>query len=675
MRYNLPMSVKTEARKSAVLDRLFPYLLLGITLAALVRVLMLGSIAPINIDGYKNLYTAFRISLVPRTWEGFDGFQGSLGPWRGQTHPILFFLALRAAMLLGHFQLLYRSVSFIPGLAGVYLTGLIMARICRNKSVALLAAAAYGLSQTMQRIFIDLRSYSLGLFFIIAAFHSLVAAVDDGRGRRPLAWFGVLAALAVASEYYALLFIVAGLGSLALLWAVRPAFRQRARDWRRQGWAVPLTALGPSVLVFAGLYQTHLKGYIANHNEFECISNLFWDSKTPLLGFILRGLQADLNYLLPFEISPTAAAAIVLAVLAMVILQLLPKAPTREGRSPAASLPGLMSFFLLAGLVFMAMLRLFPFGGYERQQSILLPFFIMTAFAILDRLISLLPDSGRASWWRTAVLAITVAGMGINYHWVDPRYGLMNDDVTPRRPYLGHRPDAAPPPRSAPGQAGIRWVRIPGGSFMMGSNLDADSRPRHQVRVPSFEMAQALVTNRQYRDCVSAGVCAPAHDSGPWFAADDQPVVGVDWEQARTFSQWVGGRLPTEAEWEYAARGGGRDQRFPWGDKEATCENLVFDDCGGTTAPVCSRPAGDTRHGLCDMAGNVWEWLQDRYHGTYEGAPADGSAWETGPLNEKWDRVLRGGSWTQMPNEISPTIRGYRHHRQQSLEIGFRPVR
>ena len=210
---------------------------------------------------------------------------------------------------------------------------------------------------------------------------------------------------------------------------------------------------------------------------------------------------------------------------------------------------------------------------------------------------------------------------------------------------------------------------------MMGSDLDVASQPRHQVRVRSFDMAQALVTNRQYRECVSAGVCKSADDSGPWFAGDDQPVVGVDWEQARTFSRWAGGRLPTEAEWEYAARGGGRDQRFPWGDKEATCENLVFDDCGGTTAPVCSRPAGDTRHGLCDMAGNDWEWLQDRYHGTYEGAPADGSAWETGPLNEKWDRVLRGGSWTQMPNEISPTIRGYRHHRQQSLEIGFRPVR
>ncbi len=671
------MSVKTEARKSAVLDRLFPYLLLGITLAALVRVLMLGSIAPININGYLSLYRAFKISFDPRTWEGFYHFQGSLSPWRHQTHPILFFLALRAALLLGHSQLLCRSVSFIPGLAGVYLFGLTMARICRNKPAALLAAAAYGLSETMQRIFIDLRSYSLGLFFIIAAFYSLVAAVDDGRSRRPLVWFGVLAALAVASEYYALLFIGAGLGSLALLWAARPAFRQCVRDWGRQGWAAPLTALGPPALVFAGLYQIHTKYWITNHSSFECIAELFWDVKTPLLGFILGGLRTDLNYLLPFEISPTAAAGIALAVLAMVILPLLPKAPAREGAcgSPASSLPGLMSFFLLAGLVFMARLRLYPFGGYERQQSILFPFFIMMAFILLDRFISLLPEGGRASWGRTAILALVAAGLGINYHWVDPRYGRMSDDQTLRAPYLGQGPDAAPPLRSAPGKAGIRWVRIPGGSFMMGSDLDAASRPRHQVRVRSFEMAQALVTNRQYRECVSAGVCTPADDSGPWFAGDDHPVVGVDWEQARTFSRWVGGRLPTEAEWEYAARGGGRDQRFPWGEKEATCENLVFDNCGEPTAPVCSRPAGNTRHGLCDMAGNVWEWVQDCYHDTYEGAPADGSAWEAGPPNEMWDRVMRGGSWTLEIYQISPTIRNGCHHSQHSSEIGFRPVR
>jgi len=210
---------------------------------------------------------------------------------------------------------------------------------------------------------------------------------------------------------------------------------------------------------------------------------------------------------------------------------------------------------------------------------------------------------------------------------------------------------------------------------MMGSDLDAASRPRHQVRVRSFEMAQALVTNRQYRECVSAGVCTPADDSGPWFTGGDQPVVGVDWEQARTFSRWVGGRLPTEAEWEYAARGGGREQRFPWGEKEATCENLVFDHCGEPTAPVCSRPAGNTRHGLCDMAGNVWEWVQDEYHDTYEGAPADGSAWEKDPPNGGWYRVLRGGSWTLEPYQIAPTIRDNRRHSQHSSEVGFRPVR
>ncbi|HQL56295.1 MAG TPA: SUMF1/EgtB/PvdO family nonheme iron enzyme [Myxococcota bacterium] len=208
------------------------------------------------------------------------------------------------------------------------------------------------------------------------------------------------------------------------------------------------------------------------------------------------------------------------------------------------------------------------------------------------------------------------------------------------------------------------WCLIPGGSFNMGSNDgDDDEKPVHSVTVRTFEMSKTAVTFRQYRACVSAGGCTPAHvdDGTCWiwngskweqgrlpssFQGDEQPVVCVDWDQAQAYARWAGGRLPTEAEWEYAARSGGRDWKYPWGNENATCERAVMDDggngCGrNSTWPVCSKPKGNTTQGLCDMAGNVWEWVQDWYHDSYNGAPTDGSAWER-PTGSS--RVFRGGS-------------------------------
>ncbi|MBI5243481.1 MAG: SUMF1/EgtB/PvdO family nonheme iron enzyme, partial [Elusimicrobia bacterium] len=177
--------------------------------------------------------------------------------------------------------------------------------------------------------------------------------------------------------------------------------------------------------------------------------------------------------------------------------------------------------------------------------------------------------------------------------------------------------------RTSQGKAGIVWVRIPGGSFMMGDEEWSDSKPRRQVRVKAFEMAKSEVTNKQYRACVDAGACTPPSS---YVGGDDQPVVNVDWNQAKKFSEWAGGRLPSEAEWEYAARSAGKDWKYPWGNEEATCAKAVMSEgglgCGkSSTWPVCSKSAGNTKQGLCDMAGNVWEWTQDWYHDSYNGAP------------------------------------------------------
>ncbi|MFI5361390.1 MAG: SUMF1/EgtB/PvdO family nonheme iron enzyme, partial [Elusimicrobiota bacterium] len=242
------------------------------------------------------------------------------------------------------------------------------------------------------------------------------------------------------------------------------------------------------------------------------------------------------------------------------------------------------------------------------------------------------------------------------------------------------------------GKGGIQWVRIPPGSYTMGSEADSSwTRPRHRVTLKSFELSQTLVTNKQYKACVADGACSPAHLSdgkcevwgsaaNDWilggvpdsFQGDEQPAVCVDWNQAKIFSEWAGGRLPSEAEWEYAARSAGNDWNFPWGNEDATCERAMVRGCGDEApAPVCSKTAGNTLQGLCDMAGNAWEWVQDSYHESYAGAPADGSAWEVSGL----DHVFRGGSFLNPPGLARTTSRRRGLADYSGETLGFRIAR
>ncbi|MCP4680197.1 MAG: formylglycine-generating enzyme family protein [Deltaproteobacteria bacterium] len=211
------------------------------------------------------------------------------------------------------------------------------------------------------------------------------------------------------------------------------------------------------------------------------------------------------------------------------------------------------------------------------------------------------------------------------------------------------------------GSAGIVWVSICGGSFQMGSNERPEEQPIHEVTVPDFEMTKTEVTVAQYRECVTADACNDPDATEEWCSGDyakynnwinagrdSYPVNCVDWYQSREFCDWVGGRLPSESEWEYAARSGGRDIKYPWGDEEATCDYAVmmepYEECGCNTEKtmeVCSKTNGNTTQGLCDMAGNVSERVKDEYHGSYDcdnnpdeyncsnggTAPVDGSAW------------------------------------------------
>ena len=269
------------------------------------------------------------------------------------------------------------------------------------------------------------------------------------------------------------------------------------------------------------------------------------------------------------------------------------------------------------------------------------------------------------------------------------RSSLPPESLTPQKLDASHETKpAAVPARVTPDNAGIEWVTIPGGSFMMGSESE---QPVHRVTVRSFEMAKTEVTKKQYRACVEAGACTPPCDFRDRFRAgfragddqDDQPVVGVFWSQAKDFSAWVGGRLPTEAEWEYAARSLGKDWKYPWGNENVTreravggedCEGAEPDsDCGESSSmPVCSKSKGNTQQGLCDMAGNVTEWVQDKWHNSYNGAPIDGSAWDDAGSY----RVVRGGSWLDYAVRLLTTIRGNANDPGWCTgDLGFRPAR
>ncbi len=291
------------------------------------------------------------------------------------------------------------------------------------------------------------------------------------------------------------------------------------------------------------------------------------------------------------------------------------------------------------------------------------------------------PARSGIKWWLAgAVFALAIL-LQVNNIRTERR--LRKDLAAAARAPKNVPPPAAPRvvsggPAARPagaGDAGIEWVPIPGGSFMMGSDgAESDEKPVHRVSVKPFQMAKTEVTNKQYRACVSAGACSAP---GSYAGGDDHPVVNVDWEQARKFSEWVGGRLPTEAEWEYAARGAGKDYKYPWGNEDATCDRAVMDDGGNgcgrhSTWPVCSKPDGNTEQGLCDMAGNVWEWTRDWHHGSYNGAPNDGSAWES---PEGSHRVLRGGSWYNDAGYARSALRHYSGPGLRDVGLGFRPSR
>ena len=250
---------------------------------------------------------------------------------------------------------------------------------------------------------------------------------------------------------------------------------------------------------------------------------------------------------------------------------------------------------------------------------------------------------------------------------------------------------------------GAVMVLVPAGEFQMGSSVEEvdqalaecslthsdcepswfeSETPAHVVVLRAFWLDRMEVTNAQYQRCVDAGACEKSgYADDPDYNSDVRPIVGVNWDDAQSYCQWAGARLPTEAEWEYAARGP-KGWVYPWGNKfDGARLNFCDKDCGmawsdqaaddgyALTSPVGSYPGGVSWCGVLDLAGNVWEWVADRY----ERYPTEQQVNPTGPTSGEI-RVLRGGSDISGSIDVRSAVRFWISP-DRFYDVGFRCAR
>ncbi|MGE4495902.1 MAG: formylglycine-generating enzyme family protein [Methanosarcina sp.] len=222
----------------------------------------------------------------------------------------------------------------------------------------------------------------------------------------------------------------------------------------------------------------------------------------------------------------------------------------------------------------------------------------------------------------------------------------------------------------------MKFIMIPAGEFLMGSSPEEKGRsysesPVHRVTIQNpFYIGKYQVTQKQWTKIMET---SPSN-----FKDEARPVELVSWENVQEFIEKLNAventtkyRLPSEAEWEYACRAGTQSRYF-FGDDESKLDDYAWHsrNSGRKTRPVGKKKPN--LWGLYDMHGNVWEWVQDRWHENYDGSPSDGSAWEDGNSS---NRVSRGGSWYCDVDSCRSAARFSREPEKRLANLGFRLVR